>query len=221
MNYHGVRQCAFGRGAGAVVPLRVLGVLVLLLAIGAAGGCISSQVKGTSSRPVDTKMEIIVQSEIGPRMMDNICIFPFSAPPEMAGASHSLTAAFQARLTQRRPFREATILHHDVKSDDEALWYARSEGYALALRPVLLYMMDGTGAMPTKLDVRTRILDARTGKILWDVKQCALSEPGPDVDLTWNTVVGQPAQRCEVMADDLAVQFAEFLVPPPPAKQGQ
>jgi hypothetical protein len=164
-------------------------------------------------------MEVIVHSEIGPHTMDNLCIFPFSAPPEMADASCSLTSAFQARLTQKRPFREAAIVRHEVKSDDEALWYARSEGYALAMRPVLLYMMDGTGAMPTKLDIRTRILDARTGKVLWDVKQCALSEPGPDIDLTWNTVVGQPAQRCQVMADDLACQFAQFLVPPPPPEK--
>lgn len=81
--------------------------------------------------------------------------------------------------------------------------------------PTLLYMMDGTGAMPTELDIRTRILDARTGKALWDVKQCARSQPGADIDLNWTTVIGQPAQRCLVLADSLALQFAEFLVPPP------
>ena len=195
--------------------MRVLAVTALLLAVSAGGGCISTQLKATSNRPVDTKMDVFVHSEIGPHMMDNLCIFPFSSPPEMADASCSLTSAFQARLIQRHPFREAIVLRNTDKSDAEALWYARSQGCELAMVPVLIYMMDGTGAMPTELDIRTRILDARTGKVLWDLKQCARSEPGPDIDLTWNTIVGQPAQRCQPMADYLAQQFAVFLVPPP------
>ena len=82
------------------------------------------------------------------------------------------------------------------------------------MRPSLLYMMDGTGAMPTELVVRTRILDARTGQALWDIKQNALSTPGYDIDLTWNTITGDPAQRRRVMADCLARRFAEYLVEP-------
>ena len=82
----------------------------------------------------------------------------------------------------------------------------------LAMVPSLLYMMDGTGGMPTKLVVRSRILDARTGRVLWDVKQSACSEPGPDIDLAWNTIEGEPAQRCRVIADCLAQRFAGFLV---------
>jgi hypothetical protein len=218
MNSHGLRQCTCERGAvfiRVIFPIRVLGVLVLLLAISSSGGCIATRLKAASSRAVEMKMDVFVHSEIGAHVMDNICIFPFSSPPEMAEASCSLTSAFQARLLQRHPFRETMVLRHEVKSDAEALWYARSEGCALAMIPALLYMMDGTGAMPTELDIRTRILDARTGKVLWDVKQCARSQPGADIDLTWNTVIGQPAQRCQVMADGLAQQFAESLVPPP------
>jgi hypothetical protein len=192
-----------------------MGAIALLLAICGAGGCIESQLKAGSCRPVQTDMQVFVHSATEPHCMDNICIFPFSAPPEMEAASSSLTSAFQARLVQIGPFRQATTLHYEVKSDAEALWYARSKGFALAMRPALLYMLDGSGAMPTELDVRTRILDARTGNLLWDVKQCARSEPGPDIDLTWNTIVGQPAQRCQVMADRLAQQFAAFLAPPP------
>jgi len=218
MNSHCLRQRAAGQSAEfvrVIFPIRVLGVLALVIGISGTGGCIYTQLKAVSDRAVEIKMEVIVHSEIGPHMMDNICIFPFNSPPEMANASCSLTSAFQARLTQRRPFREAMIMRHAVNSDAEALWYARSEGCALAMCPTLLYMMDGTGAMPTELDIRIRILDARTGKVVWDVKQCAQSQPGADIDLNWNTVVGQPAQRCQVMADSLALKFAKFLVPPP------
>lgn len=199
-------------------PVRVVRGIALLLAICCAGGCIATQLKAGSCRPVQTDMQVFVNSAPELHWRDNICIFPFSAPLEFEAASYRLTSAFQANLVQRGTFRQTTALHYEVKSDAEALWYARNEGFALVMLPSLLYMLDGTGALPTQLDVRTRILDARTGNLLWDIKQCARLEPGPDIDLTWNTLVGQPAQRCQVMADRLAQQFAAFLAPPPPEK---
>ncbi len=195
-------------------PIRLAGVIALLVAICGAGGCIATQLKATSKRPVDASMEIFVHAMIEQHTMESVCIFPFVSPPEMAAASGSLTSAFQRRLVQRGPFREIRGLPYEVKSDSEALWYARSEGCTLAMRPLLLYMMDGTGNMPTELAVRIRILDARTGEVLWDVKQTARSEPGRDIDLTWNTITGEPAQRCSVMADCLARRFAGYLVQP-------
>ncbi len=218
MDSHGLRQNALERGAGfarVFLAMRVMGVFALLLTIGCAGGCLATQMKAGSCRPVQMNMDVFARSSTGAHWMDNICILPFSAPPEMGAASGFLTSAYQARLLQGGPFRQTTALGYEVKSDDEALWYARNEGFALVMRPALLYMLDGTGALPTELDVRTRILDARTGKLLWDVKQCGRSEPGPDIDLYWSTVVGQPAQRCQVIADRLAQQFTAFLAMPP------
>ena len=82
------------------------------------------------------------------------------------------------------------------------------------LIPAIVYLMDGTGAMPTRLVIRTRILDIRTGKTLWDIKQDALSEPGSDVDLTWTTIPGAPARRYNGLADDLARRYVDFLAQP-------
>jgi hypothetical protein len=191
-----------------------MGTVALILAICGNGGCIATRLKATSNRPVDASMEVFVRASIEQHSMARVCLFPFTSPPEMAAASDYLTTAFQTRLVQRRPFQEIKTLPYEVKSDSEALWYARNEGCTLAMRPSLVYMMDGTGAMPTELVVRTRILDARTGQVLWDIKQKALSEPGFDVDLTWNTITGEPAQRRRVMADCLAQRFAEYLVQP-------
>ena len=217
MDSNSLRRYALERATGFIEVFsstRLLGAFVLLLAICSSSGCLWTQLKETSSRPVEAGMEVFVQASILQHSMDRICAFPFSAPPEMAAATAQFTSAFQARLLQRRPFRDVKALPDEVKSDAEALWYARSEGCELAMVPVLLYMMDGTGGMPTKLVVRIRILDARTSSVLWDIKQSAYSEPGPDIDLDWNTIEGQPAQRCRVIADCLAQRFAGFLAEP-------
>jgi hypothetical protein len=206
---------ASGPGPSEVsTAIRLLGAIALILAVCGNGGCMASQMRATSNRPVDASMTVFTRASIEQHSMDSVCLFPCTSPPEMAAAAQWITTAFQTRLVQRRPFREIRILPCEVKSDSEALWYARNEGCTIAMCPSLLYMMDGTGAMTTELAVRTRILDARTGRVLWDLKQNARSQPGYDVDLCWNTITGGPAQRCLAMADCLAQRFAQYLVGP-------
>ena len=192
--------------------IRFLALVGMLVAGSIAAGCVTSGLKATSARPVDAGMEIYVRSLIQQHAMDTLCMLAFSTPPEMAAASASLTSAFQSRLQQKGVFRQIRVLPCEANSDSEAVWRARDQGCTLVMCPVLIYMRDGTGGMPTELEVRTRILDARTGGVLWDVKQRGTSEPGPDIDLTWDTFEGDPAQRCHVLADSLARRFAEYLV---------
>ena len=198
----------------AFFPVRTLKVLAIVLALSCSSGCIASRMEATTNRPIEDAMNVFVRSGIEQHRMDTAIIFKFTVPPETDSASDSITAAFQSRLVQRRPFRELKALPVTVKSDTEALWYVRNEGYDLAIVPYVIYLMDGTGALPTRLVLRTRIVDARTNQVLWDVKQSAFSEPGLDVDLFWNTLPGKPAQKAHALADDLAGRFADFLIQP-------
>jgi hypothetical protein len=196
-------------------PGEILKGILIFLAMSSLSACIVSRMQAQEeARPVAAGMEVIAHSAIEQHVMHTLGMFPFSSPPEVANSCEKITADFQERLLQRRPFRNVKALPYPVRSDTEALWYGRSEGCDLVLIPVILYLMDGTGAMPTRLVIRTRILDVRTGSTLWDIKQDALSEPGPDIDLTWTTVSGAPAQRYHKLADDLAVRFADFLIQP-------
>ena len=69
------------------VPLRLMGVIALILAVCSNGGCIATQMKATSNRPVDASMEVFVRASIEQHSMDSVCLFPFTSPPEMAAAS--------------------------------------------------------------------------------------------------------------------------------------
>ena len=194
--------------------VRIRAAVFLLVAALSCSGCLTSQLKATSNRPVESTMEVFAQASIVQHTLDSACLFSFSAPPEIEAASPMLTGVFQTRLIQRSPFAKIRVVAATVRSDVEALWYARKEGCSLAILPTLSYMMDGAGGEPTKLEVHIRILDAANGRVLWDVKQSAWSEPGPDIDLTWNTIVGAPAQRCRILAECLAERFAIYLVKP-------
>ncbi len=200
-------------------PIRLLGAIAVMLAVCGMSGCVASQMRATSDRPVDASMTVFVRASIEQHTMDCVCLFPCTSPPEMAAASQWITTAFQSRLVQRRPFREVRALPYQVKSDSEAIWYARNEGCTLVMCPSILSMTEGTGSLTTQVTVRTRILDARTGQVLWDLKQTAFSQPGADIDLCWNTITGEPAQRCPVIADIIGQRLAEYLVGPPPKEK--
>ena len=107
MDSNSLRQYALERATGLTevfYSTRLLGAVVLLLAICGASGCIATQLKETSSRPVEAGMEVFVHAAIGQHTMDRICIFPFSAPPEMAAASDPLTIDISGEACPKRPF---------------------------------------------------------------------------------------------------------------------
>ena len=195
-------------------PLRFVGAFISIFALFTANGCMFSQMKAGSNRPVEAGMEIIVHSAVERHMMATMGLFQFDSPPETATISANVAEAYQAHLVQKRPFREVRKMAQLVKSDSEALWHGRNAGCDLVMVPAITYAMDGSGAMPTRLTIRSRILDARTGMVLWDIRQNAFSEPGADIDLFWNTVSGQPAQRLPELVDALARQFSDFLIQP-------
>ena len=123
---------ASGPGPSEIsTAIRLLGAIALILAVCGNGGCMASQMRATSNRPVDASMTVFARASIEQHTMDSVCLFPFTSPPEMAAASQWLTAAFQTRLVQRRPFREVRTPPYEVKSDSEALCYARNEGAQL------------------------------------------------------------------------------------------
>lgn len=191
--------------------LRFWAAIFLLSATCSACEFITSQIKATTDRPVEATMDVFAKASVIQHTMDCACLFRFSAPLEMAADSPMLTLVFQTRLEQRGPFAQIREVPETVGSDAEAIWYARKNGCSLAIVPSLLYLMDGSGGMPTKLVVRIRVLDAATGQLLWDIEQSAWSNPGPDIDLTWNTIVGRRAQRCRVLAQCLADRFAGYF----------
>ncbi len=192
------------------LAMRIGAAIFLLFAACATAGCMT-QLKANSPQPVESSIDVFSQASVLQHSLDNACMFVFSAPLEIAADAPMVTNAYQARLLQRSPFAHIRLIDTVVSSDAQALWYARKRGCTLAIVPSLLYLMDGSGGLPTRLVVRIRILDAASGQLLWDIKQSAWSEPGPDIDLTWNTIVGAPAQRCHILADCLAEKFAGYL----------
>jgi hypothetical protein len=156
-------------------------------------------------------MDIILQTDAASFGLARLGMLPFSTPQYAVGAGKEVTEFYRAELLRVGIFRELVMIAHSVKTDEEAVWWGRREGCDLVMRPVITYLMDGSGGLPTHLQTSIQILDVRTGRLRWSLNQKAYSEPGPDVDLFWTTIPGSPAQRYRLLARSLAEQLSDYF----------
>lgn len=190
------------------------GVLVAVMLLLGTTGCVT-RMKAISSRPAKC-LPVQVYAQTNPQRYVNagVCMFSFSAPAYALAVTEELTGVYHQDLQQNGIFRQVKPVPRSVGADAEAIWWGRHEGCDLVMLGSVLYLLDGSGATPTRLQVGVRILDVRSGTEVWNLKQDAYSEPGYDVDLGWTTISGQPAQRYHTLARVLADQFSGFLLEP-------
>lgn len=188
------------------------GVLIPLLAIlSLAVGCASS-LSAKSGRPIRVEpLDVMLQTDAASFGLASLGIFPFLAPQYAAGASKEVTDLYWAELLREGVFSRLIMIPRLVKSDGEALWWGRHEGCDLVMKPEITYFLDGSGALPTRMETSIQILDVRSGKLLWNLRQKVYSEPGADVDLFWHTIPGSPAQRYHLLARALAEQLSQYF----------
>ena len=178
-------------------------------------GC-ASTFRGEPQRPVNcTPMEIFARADAGSYSSAKVGIFPFSTPHYAAEAAHELTTIYYEETLRNGIFKQVVVIPHEVRSDGEAIWWGRREQCSLVMIPTLSYMIDGSGALTNQLVVAIRIVDTRSGKLLWYFTQKASSAPGADIDLVWSTIPGQPARGYRALARFLAQQTPQVLLPPP------
>ena len=188
-----------------IIPIFILSFL------GAAVGC-STAFRANSSRPIHVEpLDVMLQTDAASFGLANVGIFPFAAPRYALEAGKELADLFSGELLRTGMFRRLILIPRDVKTHEEAIWWGRHESCDLVIKPEITYLLDGSGGLPTQLQTSIVILDVRSGKPLWSLRQKAYSEPGPDVDLFWTTIPGSPAQRYRLLAGALAEQFSGYL----------
>jgi len=200
-------------------PAVIVGLLLL-----AGLGCVLSGCAATfraeSRRPIeDAALEVFVRADGNRYRSAKIGIFSFSAPSYAAAAEYELATIYWQEILRSGLFKQVVLIPHRVESDGEAIWWGRRERCDLIMMPQIVHMIDGSGALTNRLEVGVRILDTRSGQLLWAFRQKASSNPGPDIDLYWTTIAGQSAQGYRNLARLLARQTPQALLPPPPPEE--
>ena len=199
---------------GSAVAARIAIAALVLLPAGWLFGCGTvTRLSDVSSQPVQCRpVQVLAQSSLPQYGNATLGIFPAAVADKLNAEPGELTRFYYEELLRTNAFRAVKILPQKVRTGEDATWWGRSEGFDLVMKLTIRNVQDGTGNLPTRLEVSADILDVRSGTLAWSAVQNAYSEPGRDVDLTWTTLSGDPAQRARVLARALARQFMKFVV---------
>ncbi|NLI82489.1 MAG: hypothetical protein GX443_12515 [Deltaproteobacteria bacterium] len=201
-----------GRMPGAWRPLWCL-VTVLVAALGCAGESRAfSHGPRVELQPIDVFRRSNIQYYGGAALG----VLSFKGPAQMSAAGDEIARIYAQELLKPGFFKDVRFFARSAASQEEAVWLARTLECDLIMEATIQYLLDGSGSMPTHLDIAVKILDARSGTVAWDLGQKASSNPGKEVDLFWSVKKGAPAERYPAMAKALAVQLVHFLAGLPP-----
>lgn len=104
----------YASGPGPFVistPIRLLGAIALILAVCSNGGCLASQMRATSNRPVDASMTVFARASIEQHSMDSVCLFPCTSSPEMAEPHSGSRPLFRPGLSKDALFGRSGPCH--------------------------------------------------------------------------------------------------------------
>lgn len=203
-------------GLGGVKSWLCMWLLVAGLIM--AMGCSDAQAFSWGEKPgpslVLRPIEVLARSSIGHYAGATLGLARFQGPPSQADTTDKIAQAYLKEFMKIGIFREVKGISQLAQNDLEAVWLSRKEGCDLLVAASVLYVLGGSGAMTTQLQVDVRILDARLGKVVWHFQQNASSEPGRDRDFFWSTRVGAPAHGLPTLAEALASQLSAYLLDP-------
>lgn len=201
-------------------PVVFLGLLLVAGIPLSISGC-ASTFRAESTRPVQcAPPEVFTRVDGGSYRSAKLGIFPFRAPSYASEIENELSVIYWQEILRSGVFKEVILIPQQVEGVDEAIWWGRREKCSLIMMPQLVYMIGGSGALTNRLEVGIRVLDTQSGRLLWDFRQKASSNPGADIDLYWTTIPGKSAQGYRTLARSLAQQTSIAFLPPPPPKDG-
>lgn len=164
-------------------------------------------------RPVElSPLEPIAWRPYQPYAYRRICLLPFRGPQGMERLGTALAEIYRQGLMQHGVFSAPTVFSETAHRQEPPLEGGTGTGdCGLVLAGTIERIHDGSGALPTIVEVTVRIFDIDRRTVLWEVMQKGRSWPSPDVDLFWNVVSGGGAADCRETARRMARQFAFFL----------
>jgi hypothetical protein len=179
-----------------------------------ASGCATTVRDQLAHAVTSEAAEIYVRPAFGTDQRSRLAILPFKAPAYAAGAANPVTESYFQELLRGGIFRQVTLVRDVPPGSNGAIPWEQLRDYDLVLQGEILYLMAGTGSMPTQLQVEVRIIDVSRRTLAWYLRQQSSSQPGQDLNLIWRTVPGEPARPYQAMATVLAQQLAQILIPP-------
>jgi hypothetical protein len=135
----------------------------------------------------------------------------FRSPPHLPQVSYPMTRIFYRRLLETRPFLEVTLIPKSFGSLEEALSLVRPHDLDVVVLGEVPYFLDGGGMGKSGLQVDIKVVEVKTGRLLWEITDAIAASQRPIVDLWVTETRPRPTPSIYDLADRLAVRMCETL----------
>ena len=115
-----------------------------------------------------------------------IAILPFRVPAQVVDVGFPITEVFHRQLLEKRPFRSVVRINEYANNMAQARRLAKEQGADLFLVGQVPYFLDSGCTAISGVQVDLRIVETKTGRIIWYLSDNIRAEPAPIYDL-WVT----------------------------------
>lgn len=138
-------------------------------------------------------------------------VFYFRSTSQLADAGQALTRIFHRQLLEKRPFLEAFLVPEPYASISEASEKGRARGLDVVVLGEVPYFLDGGGLGKSGLQVNLKVVEVKTGRLLWEITDAASAAQRPLVDLWVTETRPRPTPSIYALAESLAARMCETL----------
>ncbi len=144
----------------------------------------------------------------------------FRTTPEFPQGGGPIAEIFYRELLAKRPFADIVFIPEIYTTKEDAQALAKKHHLDLVVLGEVPYYLDGGTVGNSGLQVDLKVMDARDGRIVWNMSDSIKAVRRPIIDLWVTETRPYPTPSIGALATRLAARMAETLqegAPPPPS----
>ena len=209
---------------------RALGILLLIGGLMAGSGCGHYQYDqfpapswnptGLASPRIINKDRIYTHPGGVSLQRSRAGVLIFRTSPEYPEGGPAIAEIFYRELLAKRPFADIVFIPENFTTKEDALALAKKHNLDLVVLGEIPYYLDGGTVANSGLQVDLKVLDARDGRIVWNMSDSIKATRRPLIDLWVTETRPYPTPSMGALASQLAARMAATLqegAPPPPS----
>ena len=163
------------------------------------------------AKPIIADQEKVFVKPPFPQYTARAGVLLFRSPPQLPEASHAVTQIFYRRLLEKRPFLEVVLIPESYGSVKDAVAQGQAHNMDLVVLGEVPYFLDGGGMGKSGLQVDLKVVEVKTERLLWEIRDAITATQRPIVDLWVTETRPRPTPSIYDLAERLAVRMCETL----------
>ena len=166
---------------------------------------------GLATPRIITANNIFVHPNTANLRINRAGLLIFRTAPDFAEVGPAFTRIFHRELQAKRAFAEVVYIPEIYGTKEEAMSVAKNHNLDLLVLGEVPYYLDGGTVANSGLQVDLKVIDAKSGQLLWSISDSIKAVRRPIIDLWVVETRPYPTPSMGALASRLAAKMAETL----------